>query len=141
MTSLLQLYCSPSRAIFLISSLELLVLLMSKRSKRTSNKESLSDEDDSSRTTQSKLSCGQWKEEDAAVMRFVGQYGTKRWSVMASNLPGRSKSGKQCRDRWRNQLDPSIKKEGWTDTEDLVVIKAHSEVTRCYGFFHFQFVL
>ena len=45
----------------------------------------------------------------------VGQYGPKRWSLIASNLPGRT--GKQCRERWHNQLDPNIKKEGWSEEE------------------------
>jgi hypothetical protein len=34
-------------------------------------------------------------------------------------LAGRT--GKQCRERWHNQLDPGIKKEGWTDEEDRFV--------------------
>ncbi len=32
---------------------------------------------------------GPWsKEEDDVVVRLVGQYGPKRWSLIASNLPG-----------------------------------------------------
>lgn len=32
---------------------------------------------------------GPWsKEEDDVVIRLVGQYGPKRWSLIASNLPG-----------------------------------------------------
>ena len=71
-------------------------------------------------------------------MKFVGYYGPMRWSLMASILPGRAKSGKQCRERWYNQLDPNIRKEGWTDEEDLVIIKAHSEVMRRFVVFHLQ---
>ncbi len=109
---------------------------MSKCSKRRRRpiEGSLNAKDDSSRscTPQPKLT-QQWsKEEDDVVMKFVGYYGPMRWSLMASNLPGRAKSGKQCRERWYNQLDPNIRKEGWTDEEDLVIIKAHSEVSLCY---------
>jgi hypothetical protein len=33
---------------------------------------------------------GPWsKEEDDVVVRLVGQYGPKRWSLIASNLPGK----------------------------------------------------
>lgn len=33
---------------------------------------------------------GPWsKEEDDVVIKLVGQYGPKRWSLIASNLPGR----------------------------------------------------
>jgi hypothetical protein len=70
---------------------------------------------------------GPWtKEEDDVVIRLVGQYGPRRWSLIASNLPGRT--GKQCRERWHNQLDPNINKEGWTEEEDYILAKAHTEV-------------
>jgi hypothetical protein len=114
---------------------------MSNCDKRRQTEDSLYTEDhlSNSCTPQSKLT-KQWsKEEDDAVISFVGCYGPQRWSVMASNLPGRAKSGKQCRERWNNQLDPNIKKEGWTDEEDLVIIKAHSEVAICSVLFNFQF--
>ena len=67
---------------------------------------------------------GPWaKEEDDVVTSLVGQYGPRRWSLIASNLPGRT--GKQCRERWHNQLDPSIKKEAWSEEEDQILIRAH----------------
>ena len=51
-------------------------------------------------------------EEDAMVRSLVEEHGTKRWSVIAASLPGRT--GKQCRERWHNQLDPAIKKDIWS---------------------------
>ena len=51
-------------------------------------------------------------EEDAMVRSLVDEHGTKRWSVIAASLPGRT--GKQCRERWHNQLDPAIKKDIWS---------------------------
>lgn len=38
-------------------------------------------------------------------------------------MPGRI--GKQCRERWHNHLNPDIKKERWTEEEDLAIIEAH----------------
>ena len=38
---------------------------------------------------------------------------------------GKTRSGKQCRERWHNQLDPSIKKEQWSEEEDRVLLVAH----------------
>ena len=38
-----------------------------------------------------------------------------KWSAIAKHLPGRL--GKQCRERWHNQLDPSVKKGPWSDEE------------------------
>jgi len=36
------------------------------------------------------------------------------WSLIATKFnemhPGTKRTGKQCRERWRNHLDPSIKK-------------------------------
>lgn len=37
-------------------------------------------------------------QEDAKVLELVSSYGAKRWSLIASHLPGRI--GKQCRERW-----------------------------------------
>lgn len=67
---------------------------------------------------------GPWtKEEDAIVESMVKQNGPKNWSLIAQNLPGRI--GKQCRERWHNHLNPNIKKERWTEEEDLQIMEAH----------------
>ena len=48
---------------------------------------------------------GPWTEdEDRKVVDLVKKYGAKKWSLIASNLPGRI--GKQCRERWHNHLNP-----------------------------------
>eukprot|EP00164_Ancoracysta_twista_P000074 GFYU01000100.1.p1 GENE.GFYU01000100.1~~GFYU01000100.1.p1 ORF type:complete len:468 (-),score=176.08 GFYU01000100.1:204-1607(-) len=64
------------------------------------------------------------QEEDELIVKLVEKYGTKRWSLLASFLPGRI--GKQCRERWHNHLDPHIRKEAWTAEEDRIVLEAHS---------------
>eukprot|EP00897_Mesotaenium_endlicherianum_P006580 jgi/Mesen1/5950/ME000301S05079 len=67
---------------------------------------------------------GPWtKEEDERILELVEKYGAKKWSVIAQNLPGRI--GKQCRERWHNHLNPNIKRDSWTEEEDLALIKAH----------------
>ena len=35
------------------------------------------------------------------------RHGNKAWSIIAREFPGRT--GKQCRERWINNLDPKIK--------------------------------
>ena len=50
------------------------------------------------------------KEEDNLMISMIKNNKTK-WSVIASKLPGRN--GKQCRERWHNQLDPNILKSAW----------------------------
>ena len=49
-----------------------------------------------------------------------GVDGANRWAEIAKYLPGRN--GKQCRERWHNQLDPAIRKDAWTAEEDATLI-------------------
>jgi len=70
---------------------------------------------------------GAWTEEEDELLRsLVEKYGPKRWSLIAQNLPGRI--GKQCRERWYNHLDPSVKKEWWTPEEDRIIIESHAHL-------------
>eukprot|EP00617_Octactis_speculum_P013146 CAMPEP_0185755152 /NCGR_PEP_ID=MMETSP1174-20130828/13676_1 /TAXON_ID=35687 /ORGANISM="Dictyocha speculum, Strain CCMP1381" /LENGTH=798 /DNA_ID=CAMNT_0028433599 /DNA_START=106 /DNA_END=2502 /DNA_ORIENTATION=+ len=70
---------------------------------------------------------GPWTtEEDGQVRDLVTQYGAKKWSVIASHLPGRI--GKQCRERWHNHLNPDIKKKPWTENEDRIILEAHQRL-------------
>lgn len=67
---------------------------------------------------------GPWTaEEDSTVLSLVEQYGPHHWSFIASHLPGRI--GKQCRERWHNHLNPNIKRDEWTASEDLLIISTH----------------
>lgn len=59
-------------------------------------------------------------------MQLVKQYGAKRWSLIAMHLPGRV--GKQCRERWHNHLNPSVRKDAWTAEEDYVIFECHKNV-------------
>jgi len=68
---------------------------------------------------------GPWTpQEDALVRELVHKYGHKKWSFIARQLHGRL--GKQCRERWYNHLDPDIKKGGWTEEEDKIIIESHA---------------
>ncbi|XP_066333102.1 transcription factor MYB98-like isoform X1 [Miscanthus floridulus] len=70
---------------------------------------------------------GQWTPaEDRKLVKLVEQFGLRKWSYIAQLLPGRV--GKQCRERWHNHLRPNIKKDIWSDEEDMVLIQAHKEV-------------
>ncbi|XP_070700872.1 transcriptional activator Myb-like [Pempheris klunzingeri] len=67
---------------------------------------------------------GPWtQEEDERVIDLVQRYGMKRWSLIAKHLL--SRNGKQCRERWHNHLNPSVKKSGWTLEEDRIICQAH----------------
>lgn len=51
---------------------------------------------------------------------------TKTWSIIASQLA--SRTGKQCRERWLNQLKPGIKREPWSPEEERVLYEAHARL-------------
>jgi pre-mRNA-splicing factor CDC5/CEF1 len=60
---------------------------------------------------------GVWKNtEDEILKAAVMKYGKNQWSRIASLLS--RKSAKQCKARWYEWLDPSIKKTEWTRDED-----------------------
>ncbi|KAL7551685.1 hypothetical protein ACHAWF_014870 [Thalassiosira exigua] len=70
---------------------------------------------------------GPWTaEEDREVRRLVAVHGAKKWTVIASYLPGRV--GKQCRERWHNHLNPDISKEAWSAEEDRTILVHHVNV-------------
>ncbi len=50
-------------------------------------------------------------------------HGPKNWSLIAGGIQGRS--GKSCRLRWCNQLDPGVIKDPFSEWEDAVIINAH----------------
>ncbi|KAJ0408186.1 hypothetical protein ATCC90586_006496 [Pythium insidiosum] len=54
------------------------------------------------------------------MLELVKSHGPGKWAVIASYLPGRN--GKQCRERWHNQLNPAIKKGPWTPEEDEIIM-------------------
>ncbi|KAL0798116.1 hypothetical protein Bca101_053290 [Brassica carinata] len=73
-----------------------------------------------------KISCqrGHWRPiEDDHLRQLVDQYGPKNWNFIAQHLYGRS--GKSCRLRWYNQLDPNITKKPFTEEEEERLLQAH----------------
>ncbi|KAG0566451.1 hypothetical protein KC19_7G065000 [Ceratodon purpureus] len=68
---------------------------------------------------------GQWgAAEDRVLSKLVKRYGSRRWSLISTFMANRS--GKQCRERWVNHLQPDIRKEGWTTEEEELLVHAHS---------------
>lgn len=67
--------------------------------------------------------CVSYVQEDDLLRRLIKQHGPKNWSVIANGIVGRS--GKSCRLRWCNQLNPEVKKEPFSQWEDAIVVRAH----------------
>ncbi|XP_048729268.2 transcriptional activator Myb-like isoform X2 [Ostrea edulis] len=67
---------------------------------------------------------GAWtKAEDEKVIHLVREIGAKHWTQISKHLHGRT--GKQCRERWHNHLNPDIKKSAWTRDEDVLIYRLH----------------
>ncbi|TVU08387.1 hypothetical protein EJB05_41791, partial [Eragrostis curvula] len=68
---------------------------------------------------------GPWSiEEDALLMRLVEQHGPHRWSLISASIAGRS--GKSCRLRWCNQLNPEVHHRPFTPQEDALIVSAQA---------------
>ena len=66
------------------------------------------------------------KEEDNMMRELVNKYGPRKWSAIASYLPGRV--GKQCRERWQNHLRPDVNKGPWSAEEEQKLVQLHEEM-------------
>lgn len=65
-----------------------------------------------------------WSDEEDEMLRVsVQKYGTSNWSLVASMLSGRT--GKQCRERWTNQINPELNKQAWREQEDILILQLH----------------
>jgi hypothetical protein len=74
-----------------------------------------------------RLTKGSWtREEDQIITDFVRANGSKSWQKVSALLPGRI--GKQCRERWRNHLDPSVDRSPWTADDDNRLRALHREL-------------
>ncbi|XP_050374828.1 transcription factor MYB54-like [Argentina anserina] len=71
---------------------------------------------------------GHWRPaEDSKLKELVALYGPQNWNLIAEKLEGRS--GKSCRLRWFNQLDPRINRRAFSEEEEERLMQAH----RVYG--------
>ena len=67
--------------------------------------------------------------EDEAIRTLVMLNGTQHWASIAKllevtfNIKGRS--GKQCRERCHNHLNPEVKKNSWELQEEIKLFRAH----------------
>ena len=65
-------------------------------------------------------------QEDTLLHDLVKEHGAKNWSEIAKKM--KTRVGKQCRERWHNHLDPSVKKGVWTDDEECILLDAHKRL-------------
>jgi len=59
--------------------------------------------------------------EDEKILDMVARHGPSNWALIASALVNRS--GKQCRERYHNHLQPEVRKGDWTEAEDRLIVE------------------
>ncbi|KAF9102931.1 Myb- protein A [Mortierella sp. AM989] len=78
-------------------------------------------------STRPKQVKGPWTEdEDRKLSDLVVRYGPEKWVFIASKIG--SRTGKQCRERWHNHLDPHINKAPFTPEEDRRILELYSQM-------------
>ncbi|GAA0172272.1 hypothetical protein LIER_26125 [Lithospermum erythrorhizon] len=86
----------------------------------------LEQNDDEGKKKKRVCSRGHWRgHEDAKLKELVARYGPQNWNLIAQKLRGRS--GKSCRLRWFNQLDPEINKMPFSEEEEERLLDAHAK--------------
>jgi hypothetical protein len=65
-------------------------------------------------------------EEDTRLADLVAVYGDEDWNRISSRIAGRSP--RQCRDRWRHYLDPSLTLAPFTSQEDAHILQRYAEI-------------
>ncbi|GFH08051.1 uncharacterized protein HaLaN_02951 [Haematococcus lacustris] len=71
-----------------------------------------------------------WTEEEVvalvAAINAVPASHPLNWAEIAKLIPERT--GKQCREKYKNDLRPEISKAAWIPSEEFILARAHSEV-------------
>ena len=66
------------------------------------------------------------KEEDEKLKQLVAEYGENEWSLIAKKMGNRN--SRQCRERWKNYMNPCLSKENWSTNEDMILMQRFCEV-------------
>ena len=67
-------------------------------------------------------------EEDKLLKALVAGNRQKSWDQIAREMPGRT--ARQCRDRYKNYLSPTITKNPWTTQDDILLYQKFKEFGR-----------
>nr|CAN63939.1 hypothetical protein VITISV_040828 [Vitis vinifera] len=73
------------------------------------------------------------EEEDRMLFECKSRNLDLPWPNIAE-LAGLSRSGKSCRERWKNHLDPNVKRGNFSQEEDETIIRLHSSHENSWAF-------
>lgn len=75
---------------------------------------------------------GPWtQEEDEKLVQWVAKEGATKWANAGTFINGRS--GKQCRERWFNNLNPALNKGPWSQEEDELIYSLFQTHGSCWS--------
>jgi myb proto-oncogene protein len=64
-------------------------------------------------------------QQDQIIIKLVGNNPNPNWTEIAKQVPG--KTGRQCRERWHQVLDPNVNSGPWTFAEDNLLYELHQK--------------
>lgn len=64
-------------------------------------------------------------EEDEKLKNLVQTHGTNCWTLIAGLMGNRN--ARQCRERWKNYVNPELRNEPWTLEEDKLLVEKYEE--------------
>lgn len=62
--------------------------------------------------------------EDELLLKLIKENGTSSWIQIAKLMNGRT--AKQCSNRWKDCLNPDIRKGNWTLEEDTIILNMYA---------------
>ncbi|GMI99727.1 hypothetical protein HRI_003642000 [Hibiscus trionum] len=76
----------------------------------------------------SELRRGPWTaEEDTLLTHYIDGHGAGRWNMLAK-CAGLKRTGKSCRLRWLNYLNPDVKRGNLSLDEQILILELHSQL-------------
>ncbi|EAY23107.1 Myb-like DNA-binding domain containing protein [Trichomonas vaginalis G3] len=60
-------------------------------------------------------------EEDEKLKKLIKQLGTRDWEVISIEM--KTRTSRQCRDRWNNYLCPNLSNDPFTEDEDQLLLQ------------------
>lgn len=78
---------------------------------------------------------GEWsKEEDDKLKAYINRYGIWNWRQLPK-YAGLSRCGKSCRLRWKNYLQPDVRRGNFTKQEEDIIINLHNQLGKKWSIF------
>ena len=65
------------------------------------------------------------EKENEKLKQLVEEYGDHNWSLIASFMKNRN--ARQCRERWRTYLRPTLSIEPWSPEEDRILLEKYAQ--------------